>query len=241
MAKFIFSFFSLSLVALVLSACGIAMVKGSGNVVTEERSAKDFDKINLSGSGEIILTQSDTESVKVEMEDNLLPYLKTEVVDHTLKIYWDYTRMKTVLPTKPVKIYVSAKDISAMSISGSGSLEAETLKTENLDFTISGSGAIHIPDLAVTKLNGRISGSGNCTLSGTTDSMDMVISGSGKIKAAELLTRTTSITISGSGNANLNASDKLDIRISGSGEIKYSGNPQITQTISGSGKITHAN
>jgi hypothetical protein len=46
------------LVALVLSACGLRVITGSGTVVTEERPVRDFTVVNFTGFGELTLIQA---------------------------------------------------------------------------------------------------------------------------------------------------------------------------------------
>ena len=65
---------------------GIRTIKGSGNVVTEERDVSGFDRVALSGFGEVIITQGDKESLTVETDDNLMRYIETKVRGGTLEL-----------------------------------------------------------------------------------------------------------------------------------------------------------
>ena len=47
---------AIALIALLLSGCALAGVRGSGDIVTETREVSDFDRVSLSGSGEVIIT-----------------------------------------------------------------------------------------------------------------------------------------------------------------------------------------
>ena len=44
---------------LAVTACnaGVKVIRGSGNVVTEDRQVSNFDRIALEGSGEVIVTE----------------------------------------------------------------------------------------------------------------------------------------------------------------------------------------
>ena len=44
---------TLTMVVLLLSACGASYVRGSGNVITEERAVSGFDGVNMAGYGEV--------------------------------------------------------------------------------------------------------------------------------------------------------------------------------------------
>ena len=63
-------FISMSLIlsALLVSGCGLtiaqpSVIQGSGNVVVEARSVSDFNRVSLSGSGEVVITMSPKRSL----------------------------------------------------------------------------------------------------------------------------------------------------------------------------------
>ena len=104
--------------------------------------------------------------------------------------------------------------------------------------TLSGSGNIRVSNLSTPRLTNKISGSGTITASGTADDQDLDISGSGRYQADQLASKTVNAGISGSGTASVLVSDALDVRISGSGTLAYTGDPtRVTQDVSGSGKL----
>ena len=49
--------------ACAVPSVGIRTIKGSGNVVTEERTVSGFDRVALSGFGKVIITQGEEESL----------------------------------------------------------------------------------------------------------------------------------------------------------------------------------
>ena len=71
---------------IVTTACNANIVNGSGDLITETREVSDFNGINLSGSGEVIVTQGDTESLTVETDDNVMEHVKSEVRGATLHL-----------------------------------------------------------------------------------------------------------------------------------------------------------
>ena len=60
-----------ALALLASGCCGcpsfldVAGLRGSGNIVTETRGVSDFDRVSMTGSGRVIITQSDVESLTV--------------------------------------------------------------------------------------------------------------------------------------------------------------------------------
>ena len=60
------------LLPFLLSACGLDILDGSGDVISESREVSDFNRVVFGGVGELQLTQGDQESLTVTADDNLL-------------------------------------------------------------------------------------------------------------------------------------------------------------------------
>jgi Putative auto-transporter adhesin, head GIN domain len=201
---------------LALTACNNDdVIKGSGNVTTENRAVGKFTAIRLSGIGHLVIERADSESLSVTVDDNLLPLFTTEVTDGILHL----SVVKGKRPSKAPTYKVTIRDLREVAVTGSGSIEAINLDGEVLSLSISGS--------ASAKAAGRV------------DSLTVSISGSGSLGAAGLMVKRATITVSGSGDATVNASDELDASVSGSGDIRYIGSPRLTSRVSGSGSIEH--
>ena len=190
---------------------------GSGNVITESRQVRNFDRVSLSGCGELIITQGDQESLMIEAEDNILPYIKTEVKSRTLIISFKNIRLRSI---KPIKFNLSIKDIVGLDVSGAGDVRAANIKTSHLDLDISGVGDVVINSLKAEKLAVDLSGTGDCNLSGKVVKQEIDIGGAGEYRAPKLESETARLKISGAGNATTWARDSLDIDISGSGDYR---------------------
>jgi hypothetical protein len=228
-----------SVMALSILACqvsGLTGVRGSGNVVEEDRAVSGFTGVALAGIGELTIEAGGRESLRIKAEDNLMPYFETEVRNGTLEIgVRDGVNLN---PTRPVRFYLTVKELDTVVLSGSGNIEAPDLEAERFSVTISGSGDVEVGDLSADTLNVTISGSGNLDIAGgQVEEQDITISGSGKYQAGDLRSESVEITISGSGNATVWATDSLNVRISGSGSVDYYGTPRTTFSGSGSGKL----
>ncbi len=232
--------FSILIAGMFLAGCGInpGSVVGSGNVVTEERAVSNFDQVALTGVGDLVITQGDQEALTIEAEDNLIPYIQTEVVNGKLSIgFKSENRPLSIRNTKPITFNLAVKQLKGLTISGSGNAAAASLAAADLSFAISGSGNVRVDHLTSQNLKASLSGSGNIDLGGKADTETLTLSGSGNFEAGELETQSASVIISGSGAARVWANQTLDLRISGSGNVEYYGQPEVTQTISGSGRV----
>ncbi len=228
----------LLLVAILsVTACNTNIIKGSGDLITETREVSNFDSIDLSGSGEVIVTQGGGESLTIETDDNVLEHVKAEVEGGTLKLGFE-EGLNLIDHTRLI-FTVGVDDLESLKISGSGDIESDMIETTRLDATISGSGDIQIGTLTADEVKAKISGSGEIDLAGEAATQDISISGSGSYRAGDLRGESVEVSISGSGDATVWATDSLDVNISGSGSVDYYGRPSMNTSGSGSGNVTN--
>ncbi|SCC38753.1 Putative auto-transporter adhesin, head GIN domain [Chitinophaga costaii] len=224
--------------ALLLSA-GVAIaqerIAGNGDVKKEVRDVTGFSGIAVGGSAHVYLVQGNTESVQIEAESNLLPYIIADIDHHNLSIH--FKRGYNLKNTKPINIYVTAKDIDFIGASGGVKLDAiQGIKTDKIRLEASGSLSINMK-LDAKALDASFSGSVEAKIEGTVEEAEYAISGSANVSAPGLQTSSVNINISGSGDLDLAVVKDLNVSISGSGRIHYKGSPSITKHISGSGRI----
>lgn len=226
----------ISVLAIFAASCKwtIGMVRGSGDIETEERDVSDFHKVHLSGVGNLIITQGDEESLIIEADDNIIPLIKTDVFRHRLTI--GFKRGYNFIPIAKIKYHLTVIDLDEISLSGAGDIDCDDFNTDRLEFDISGVGDIDF-NINAERVESTSSGAGDITLSGKVDSQEIDISGVGKYDAEELESRECSISLSGAGSATVNVSEELDVSISGVGNVNYTGSPHVEQDISGLGRV----
>ena len=228
-------FFLVPLIVLVLLA-GCSVVVGSGNIVSEQREVGNFNAVEIAGSGQLIITQGEQESLRVEVDDNILPLVETNVRGRTLHLglRWGIN----VLPlARSVKYTLTVRSLNRIDVSGSSSVVVDRLVTDALETNVTGSGEVQIDDLNAGEVEVNISGSGDVELTGAVERQNVTISGSGEYRAGDLVSLTADVQISGSGDAVVWSTETLDVTVSGSGNVDYYGNPQMDQEVSGSGNI----
>jgi hypothetical protein len=209
---------------------------------TQDRHLSGFRAISESGSFDIYITQGNTESVKVEAPANIIDKIITEVNGDVLKIHEknEHFNWGSIFSGnhKKIAVYITVKNIRAISLSGSGdAFFKDGLTADRLELKTSGSGDM-LGRVNVKTLETGISGSGDIKLSGSAETSTISTNGSGDFSGRDLVTVTTMVRISGSGDASVNATEKLDARVSGSGDIRYTGGAkQVSSHSSGSGDI----
>lgn len=211
-------------------------IHGNGNMKTETRDVSQAEKIKSYGSFDIVIVQGETTSVKVDADENLLPYIVTDVEDGALVI--KPREHYNLSSDNKIKITVTTKRLQLVDLAGSGNVvgEGKFTGSDNLKISVAGSGDVSL-DVNTPDIDSHIAGTGNITLSGETKSSRIEIAGVGNYNAADLMSENVEIHIAGSGSAKVYAENNLDIHIAGSGDVYYKGNASVKQDIAGSGKI----
>jgi hypothetical protein len=221
-----------------LSSC--KMITGNGNVIKKTRDPGIFTKVHSSGSADVEIIPGSNCSVTVEDDENLLPYLETEVEDGTLNIHY---RDEVSVSNDHAKIYVTAPTLSEVSTSGASNIMVSSIlkNSSKISFSTSGAGnidaGVDAPAISVI-----ISGVGTVKLQGHTKDFDCDISGVGHAACGNLESENTTVSVSGVGDAHVFASVHLSATVSGTGSIYYRGNPQNPEIhTSGVGSVKSEN
>jgi len=222
----------------LLAACNdLQCIDGNNEMTAQSRQLSgSFDKIGLSTDFTVFISHSDTNSLSVEAESNLMPNIITVVNNHQLELK---TSENTCLnPRKPVIIRIFTNNIKDISITGAGTIQSDSILTEQLNITVSGSGSVKAP-IKVEKLSASIAGSGNIEIWGKAANCQLDISGSGNLESYGLDQDSCVSSISGSGNMFIYVRNILNASISGSGSVYYKGNPELNTQVSGTGRVVN--
>ncbi len=209
-------------------------------IVSEAREVRGFDEISLEGFGHLYVEQGDVEGLTIEADQELLPHIKTEVVNGRLVIgYKSWLDRILLLPSADRKadFHVKMKAIKAVRISGLGTLDAARIHSGQLALDASGSGEFRIAELQADELQVTVSGSGRYKLAGNVSRQSLNVSGASQVDALDLASQQAVVRISGTAEVNIHVQQSLDLHISGSAKVRYQGSPQMTQSISGIGQV----
>jgi Putative auto-transporter adhesin, head GIN domain len=228
----------LSVTAVVAGAACTATIgrrdgpMGSGRVVADTRAVTGFSAIDLRGVGQLMVTLSDQEGLTVEAEDNLLPQITSTVSGDTLILNLEAGR-----PTRPIVYRVAARQITALSTSGAGDVEAPGLTGPRLRTSQSGAGSIRLERLSAQLLESSLSGAGSLDADGTASRLVVNQTGAGNVAARDLAVQDADLTMSGAGNATVRVSNTLQVRLTGAGNVEYLGNPRVESSVTGGGTV----
>jgi hypothetical protein len=212
----------LGLLALIVAGCSEKNQindphYGSGRIATQVRNVSECNSVNIRYAGNVYLTQDNTQTVRVEADDNIIDDVITQGENGVLSVGLQSGSYKDVT----VRIYMSLKTIEGISINGVGNITVQNKITgDQLSCTINGAGDIY--------------------LNGSYSKLNCLINGAGNINAFDLIAKSCTAGVSGTGNCSINVTESLDASIQGVGNITYDGNPgMVKSSISGIGKISH--
>lgn len=215
------------------------LIKGNGKITSEKRSTDPYNSIAIKGFFDVELVSEKGGSITIKGEENLLPYIKVEVVDKVLKISRE--KNKYIFNGQKIIIVVPFESVNQVSLTGSGHvITKNSIKSKSFTANLIGSGDMNL-EIESNDININLNGSGDIQLTGTTDNLNSNLNGSGDIDTVNLKAKNVKATVSGSGGTTVYCSESIYGRVSHSGNIEYSGNPkQKDIKMNGSGEISKA-
>ena len=249
----------IGIISLVCGACtpfNMNAERGSGRVTTEQRSVTGITGVNLATSGRLFIEVGDAESLRVQAEDNLVPYIKTEVRGGTLNIQAE--RNRNFQFTRPVEFYLTVKNLNSIMISSSGDVQAPNLKADHFSVIISSSGNLRMGDLQAeevavnisssgdvsmgvvnaSRLDVHISSSGDLSISGgEVKQQNIILNSSGDYSARNLASDEAVASLNSSGDATIRVRNQLTANLNSSGDLRYLGSPLVNLNKNSSGDV----
>jgi hypothetical protein len=193
----------------------VGSVKGSGQTASEVRDIAGFHAIDVGGVFEVEVTAQKEFAVEVETDDNLLPFISTEVRNGVLRIKTD----RKLSTSNPIRIRVSAPDINNLDVSGAARVTVENVKNDELTVDASGASKIRI--------------------NGETAKLTVDVSGATKVDAEKLAVENATVEASGASKVAVQVSGDLRIKASGASRIDYSGGPtNVIKRTSGAASVS---
>ncbi len=232
--------FLLAIIILFLisnSSCNYQCIDAEGPTITELRTMKSFDGINIEIPADVKLTIGHDPSISITAPKSYVKAITTSITRNKLLILGDVCKAEN----HDIIIEIVSPELESIKIVGGASVYSDSpIKSDDITLKVDGSGSISM-SVFTNDIDGRINGSGDIILNGTCKYIDFDVNGSGRLKGLGLNAFKAKMKITGSGKASVDVHNKLHATVVGSGEINYSGNPEISINISGSGEVNKIN
>lgn len=198
-----------------------ARIEGSGNVITKDVSVKSFDELKVSGAFSVLLSQGNSEGVKIEAEDNLQELF--EVKNEGSKLLISMKKDVNIHSKKKMKVYISFKKLKTMELKTVGNVSSEqTLSFDKLELDNKSVGNVDLK-LSAKYLDIDNKSVGNIKLQGKADNVVIKNNSVGSIEAAGFLVQKMDIDNSGVGSAEVNAEKELKVKDNMLGKVVNKG------------------
>jgi hypothetical protein len=195
-------------------------IPGSAKITTVKVEATGFTSVHQASVGSVNISLGEEESVSITTDDNLQQYLSATVENGELVIRTKGN--ESLAPTDGVKIDVKMKALTAIRLSGVGSITAENVKS---------------PELTV-----KSDGVGSLKLAGEVDKLAVKVDGVGSFDSSKLDAKNVTVESNGVGSTKVKATESIDVKATGVGSVTYYGSPKEKKiNASGIGSVSAAN
>lgn len=224
--------------------------------ITQVRNVGKFSGIEVSSGIKVNFTQSNNQSVTVDVDSDKAQYLITNVENGILKIYLKTDGNRNI---RFKKLFVNVEAPNLKSISTKSGASLSTLNGINEDaFTVNAeSGSAINAELNGNKITTNVesgatlklkvetkafsftgtSGSSS-SITGKSDSATFQVSSAASCNAQNLASKTVSANASSAGNVKVNATENLSSTTSSGGSVRYAGKPNNFSSSNNSGGST---
>lgn len=250
---------------MTVAAMVTATVAMAGNVVTETYPIKsNYTAISVTNMIEVVLLDAPKNSIRVETDERLMPYLQIVVKNGVLVLNFDDQReverlRKRNLNLADTRVYVSARGVDTFTASGMSEFEADmpiaastiTISASGMSsidfervecktFSLSISGKTEVDaQLQADKCDLSVSGMSEVDLEGRTDRLSLRLSGMSEVSLDELHARTAEVYVSGMSEAEVNASESITGGVSGMSDLTTFGSANVNVSTSGGSSHKH--
>jgi hypothetical protein len=187
------------------------MIVGSGVVATEPRGVSEFGALTVNGPLRVVLEQGGGLSLEITADDNVLPYVRSEVRGG--RLFLGFAPNPGLARIHPVVCRLTARELRDVEASGAAQLEMSGIAGERLGVELSGAAI--------------------ASASGAVGELRLDVSGASRWSAGELVSQAASADVSGASYALVRASDSLVATVSGASVLEYLGDPLVQPAVSG--------
>ena len=198
-------------------------IEGNGKMVTKDIPVSSFESLKASGVYELKLSQGNSESVKIEADENLQQYFNVRNEGRQLVIDMKELKNKNMKLKNKMRVYVTFKNLKEMDLSMVGNVEGDSpLNFADLNIKNNSVGKVDLA-LSANTFHLKNTGVGEMKLAGKAQNAVVTNTGVGNLEAGSFVVQTMNIDNSGVGAAEVNAAKALKVKDSVTGRVKNKG------------------
>ena len=196
------------------TGCGLLRVTGEGPIQRETRQVDAFSRIEVSAGIGVTVRMSQTRSLEVRAQENILPLIATDVEEDTLRI----RSTRSYSATEGVEVTVATPTVGGISMSGGSQGHVDGLETEHLDLDLSGGAGL--------------------TVTGAASTVTLGASGGSRAELRNLSATAITLDVSGGSTVTVHPSDQVSGSASGESRVIVLGDPEVSIEVSSGAQVT---
>ena len=250
---------TLTIVVIVIIAAAVivagAFFSGtwpSGNTVTRDEDFTDFTIVDIGSAFEAEITQSNSYSIKITADENIMERIQVSKTGETLTI----RVTGIIIQVDTLKAEITMPELHELSFSGAThGIATGFSSTHNLTLTLSGAssldadistGYVEINLEGASRLQGEVTASedaklfigGASTVELTGEAKDILVeecSGASSLDLSNFPVNNANVNLSGASSATIKLDGRLDADISGASHLTYIGEPTMGNIVTSGG------
>lgn len=226
----------LVVLALALFSCQ-SSDQQTQNRFSEERELEGVTKLRINGVFNLILNQSDQESLSFDGSSELAEKLKITQEGDLLILEMEEFH-SGFFDRKDLTVNLSISNLEKLEFEGVGNIRTTgEFAVDKVSVKGSGVGNLEL-EFQAKMLDVNLDMVGKMELKGSADQVFLKNEGIGNLDASQLIAQDMELHSSGIGKVDVNCVGDLSLQVDGIGKVKYSGNPNvIKKEINGIGKV----
>ena len=225
------------LATLTILSCRNGM-RGSGNIIKETRQLAEINSVSVSGSIKVDVKTGMVPLLTVEADDNIMPYVVTNVSDKNLSI-----KLKGInnLSNATIHIYLVVPILNKISTSASAEVRSSEAITnsDKISFTASSGSLINVNVDAPT-ISADGSSGAEIILKGRTKNLTAESSSGSNVSLFSLQAENASASASSGAKISVFGSVQIKAKASSGGNVNYKGGAQSVEKNVSSGGLVSA-
>ncbi len=203
-------------------------------MIVQYRQVSDFRELVFRGPGVLEVRQGESESLSIEAPGAVLDNIVCRVASEKLHLGYKAEKVSPLaIYQTPIRYRLELKELSKITITGSGRVEIPDLDTDTLVCRLSGRSTIQLDQLTSDHLDVALAAAAQMRVQGDIESQFIVLGDSASYEAEDLMSDSADIRLTQNANASVRVNDQLTAYVGGQSTLSYIGYPEVKKVGAG--------
>lgn len=212
----LFSFLCLSL--FFTTSCDKDQTEGSGNVVTDDRTAGSFTRIDIRDAFDVTIRQGAEHQVLVRADDNVLSRINTTTSGGALTVRLGNGSFRNVT----LAVDIITPDLERLEL-------RDAIDAELINFSADGPLAIILNDASDLKMTGSAA------------EINLRVSDASDLFGFGFTSERCTIDVNDASEVEIEVTERLEGSIDDASTVRYRGNPELAVNVTDASRLVNAN